>query len=953
MNKSNMTRNLSSSKIQVTKEAPKSKLVYDVNIIKPNSYLLKEMSKDGSSPRNHMDLLSSNTPKALKVRQNSFSQFLKKSPEKKEIKRLDSTKSLTKSGSKPRVSASNNGNINIKMNIKNINISPNRNVQNNHTVDSVSLTSQLKAGISKDGIGMKIKENLINTNDHSNNYAYNKTASNLTLNTNVNNNFISKDKDKDKENSSQSYTKLASSIRLIDDVRKKIDDIKHEDSLLKNKNNLEKLMKKLKDEIVDISRNLKQNEDRDRDREKLITNTSNTRENISNHNSNPNSNLNSNPHSNLNSHTSPNNTISVNNLPHSHTVNNFTHFKPNTATNFNNNNVGNNNLTYNNRKNIRDKSREHSTENRHTSNIHNSSYISNKSANRSKDIAGDIVELYDRNEELNKELLMLKEKFVDINLQNVHLKNQLKKNTSEERVNPVIGSKGVKIVTVKELSSNTVNKAYVNGNNSSNNNNPVISNITPVSYSSNKQDLLIIAEQDSKIKSLQEKNNNLEKTITKLESKLESNTNSLSELSMKNKSYQNMIQTLKEEKSNLQKYKVFDPSKDKIKLQCSFKVNDSNNFVLISDPYEKIFTWVNLFFSENKEIENLLLNNNCDNNANIIFDENNFLDLNSFESKLQEVEAEFEGTKKYLINEIEIKENNLNEYKNEIEKWKKKAHKMNETIETLKNKFKESEEKLREYNDEIEILSNALNERENMEENYKAHIEEMEIEKENLINKISDFEKEIAEFSHKENENNKLQEEIEKLKYDREEDYSTLTAEIDKLKQENENYVNQIYQLKDELDQTMTKLTNDHKKISHLEKEILRSRVNSELIHKEKEDLQVKVNSLNLLIERLEKEKIEINNKEYIINELKSEIENLNKKIEISEKEISSKEENLNNLFNSIIELNGKNKILENDNQKKIKQISLLTEKLNNLESQTKILKQKKMKKLKNLKMLL
>src|SRR5207247_1846502 len=142
-----------------------------------------------------------------------------------------------------------------------------------------------------------------------------------------------------------------------------------------------------------------------------------------------------------------------------------------------------------------------------------------------------------------------KEKFMDMNLQNIHLKNQMKDKSKTNLVN------------MQKANMTTSREDYFGLTNNNNN---------------------IKTKTSANITKRIKKNKNQPKTQKKKKTK------------------KKHVDYLKNE---LNKYKAgFDINKEKIKFHRTYKVNDNNNFVLISDQTNKNFMWVNLSSNENKEI---------------------------------------------------------------------------------------------------------------------------------------------------------------------------------------------------------------------------------------------------------------------------------------------------------------------------------------------------------------
>lgn len=272
---------------------------------------------------------------------------------------------------------------------------------------------------------------------------------------------------------------------------------------------------------------------------------------------------------------------------------------------------------------------------------------------------------------MSKQLLSFKEKFVDINLENVDLRNKLKENSSYKK-------KGENFNVSSHLhtgASDTGNKTKILKSASKEkmsnleklHKSPTIislnlktqgnSNLEAIKKLAEKvkEKELEIAMMDDRIKNLTLENKNAEKNLIKAENKNESLQKIISEVLAKSKKDQKVLENLKEQmananntalnqmqvnksnnfenqqlntESNLNNMtnltainsKLFDYKNHEILIHQNFKINKQNDFILISDTDQLKFAWINLFSKDNSvfaeaidfynNLYNKIMNNN-------------------------------------------------------------------------------------------------------------------------------------------------------------------------------------------------------------------------------------------------------------------------------------------------------------------------------------------------------
>lgn len=119
-------------------------------------------------------------------------------------------------------------------------------------------------------------------------------------------------------------------------------------------------------------------------------------------------------------------------------------------------------------------------------------------------------------------------------------------------------------------------------------------------------------------------------------------------------------------KENFTKYKKFNVNKDKIMLHKTYFINNNNQFALISDPNKTYYEWINVNYSENVKL------------LKYISEVSDVLkDLSKYKKRCQILDEENTKIKKFLIQEVEFKEkeielllNNKNYVNNYLEQYR-------------------------------------------------------------------------------------------------------------------------------------------------------------------------------------------------------------------------------------------------------------------------------------------
>ena len=152
------------------------------------------------------------------------------------------------------------------------------------------------------------------------------------------------------------------------------------------------------------------------------------------------------------------------------------------------------------------------------------------------------------------------------------------------------------------------------------------------------------------------------------------------------------IETLKKE---VKRFKKFDVNKDKIILHKSYKINEENHFALVSCQKKENYQWINLCLKENSKI------------LSHVSEVSDVLkDVLKYKQRAADLDVELENLKTTFINEIEIRDKEIEELLSikEYRDCTKEANFFIKGINTRKEEIK-----LKEVNHIINIKENERN----------------------------------------------------------------------------------------------------------------------------------------------------------------------------------------------------------------------------------------------------
>lgn len=362
------------------------------------------------------------------------------------------------------------------------------------------------------------------------------------------------------------------------------------------------------------------------------------------------------------------------------------------------------------------------------------------------------------------------------------------------------------------------------------------------------------------------------------------------------------------------------------KYNSVYTKNSENGFNIKDESKSKIFY---SYRTRNKlELkDNLVINSyNYDLDDFVIYSSSDYQiigDLDINKNGIYNVTFKSDGINTTKLVEVNILDNTIKTYQDEIKSLYKVIEDLNKKINDLNNKYKEDidskNKEIQELNNSLKLckencdknlncLRDELKNKDDIIEKYKIENEKLKEEIEDLKDQINKLEITINDEKEKnENEIQKLNNLIKDLKEDindKEKEIELLIDENKLLKDENKKYLNDLNDLKEENKKEVEELSNNYnKKLNELNFII-------QILQKEIKELSHNYNNSNLEI-------IELNNliniyKEEIVN-LKNEINDVSKIKEEKELLINQYYEKIVLLEKNITKLNNTIELLEKE----------------------------------------
>ena len=389
------------------------------------------------------------------------------------------------------------------------------------------------------------------------------------------------------------------------------------------------------------------------------------------------------------------------------------------------------------------------------------------------------------------------------------------------------------------------------------------------------------------IKTLNSPNNNSEKNNLVIDNLI----NQITKL-------QNELKLAKKENEKNKKLSDINNTKKEITKYQMLYIKANKEKEEIKNYSNKISLQLNSLTKENQKLKNFLNNNNNNNNYE--------QELNMFK------------------NELKIKINDINIYKNKNISLQKNIDEMNQDIKQKESQINILEKNILNYKSQIQDLTNINKNKKNNKYN------EDNINTNNVILNLK------AQISELENEQNNYIIQLSKIK--------DLENQVEKLKQENEINFNELKQKENENNKLIKIIKDKEKEIENLQNDYPRINMSSSQFveqidnnknpteeFKEKEELK-KMNS-NLIQENTQsKEKIELikneNNEELILN-----IDNLKEELKDKKLQINNLIKENNNLknFTKKSSISGINKLNSNELNDEVEVINLYKEQIKDL----------------------